>query len=140
MKVLVYKFLEDLKPVGGSNGYCFNIFSELKKRNNTEIEFLQNKPQEKYQSNTLKKYLSTLVSLFKRNKLQADIYKYDIIHFHSSKDFYKCRKSLKNYKGKIVFTMHSPIPYHMEMIENIKKHHKILGIFLLKHSFSQIPY
>lgn len=138
MKVLIYKYKSDLAPVGGSNGYCFNIYQELNKRSETSIEFLDSKKESKYRSNTIKKYFQTFFSFFKKDK-QADLFnKYDVVHFHSTKDFYKCRKSLKKFKGKSILTMHSPIPFHMEMVENIKKHHKILGLLLRRHSFSKI--
>lgn len=138
MKVLIYKYLEDLAPVGGPNGYCFNILNELKKRNNDSIVFLDNKPKDKYKSNSLKKYFQTFFSLFKKKNSNVNFNEYDVIHFHSTKELYKNRKQLSKYKGKVLLTMHSPIPYHMEMVENIKNHHRFLGAFLRKRSFSKI--
>lgn len=138
MKILVYKYLEDLNPTGGSDGYCFNILQELKKRDEKSVCFLEGKVESKYEANSLKKYFQTFHSLNGNNKTNVNFNEYDAVHFHSAKELYQERKNLKGYKGKIIFTMHSPIPYHIEMVENIKKHHKFLGLFLRKHAFSKI--
>lgn len=140
MKVLIFKKENDLKPVGGPNGYCFNIRTELKKRNNQQVCFLSDSTLKNipFKSNSFKKYLNTFVRFLFGNKANINFNEYDAIHFHSTKELYENRKMIKKYKGKIVLTMHSPVPFHMEMVENIKNHHKFLGVFLRKHSFSFI--
>lgn len=137
MRVLIYKYKSDLAPIGGPNGYCFNILKELERRNTKDIFFLENKIESKYKANSLKKYFQTFLSFFKTKK-STNFDEFDVVHFHSTKELYKNRKNLKHYDGKILLTTHSPVPYHMEMVENIKNHHKILGLFLRKHSFSKI--
>lgn len=136
MRVLIYKVESELAPVGGPLGYCFNIKEELKRRGITDIDFLPDIPKDNLKSNSIKKYFSTFKKLVSGKQTNFDFTKYDAIHFHSVKDFYQNRIALKNYKGKILFTMHSPVPFHMESNENIKKHHKFLGLFLNKHAFS----
>ena len=40
MKTLIFMKESDLHPTGGPAGYCYNIFQELKRRNNDSIFFL----------------------------------------------------------------------------------------------------
>ena len=140
MKVLIYKYISDLKPVGGSCGYCFNIYQELLRRDIKSIEFVSSsKPENKKKSNSLSKYFSSFFGqLFSKETDDLDYNLYDVIHFHSTKELYRCRKKLKKYKGKVILTTHSPIPYHLEMMDNIRDHHKIIGHLLCKHFFSYI--
>ena len=138
MKVLIYRYVDELGPVGGPNGYCFNIFKELQKRDNKDISFIPGKRPQKHKSNSLKQYFWSLFRFFIKEKAPIDFDSFDAIHFHSAKDFYKQRKNLKKYKGLIIYTTHSPVPIHMEMIENIKNHHQLIGKLLRKHAFSKI--
>ncbi len=140
MRVLIYKYVSDLKPVGGSNGYCFNVYQELQRQNIDYINFIpETKADSKKKSNSLSKYLSSFLGqIFSKSSDNINYDLYDTIHFHSTKDLYRCRKKLKKYKGKIILTTHSPVPYHLEMLENIKNHHKIIGRLLPKHFFSYI--
>ena len=50
-------------------------------------------------------------------KPEIDLNGYDVIHFHTTMHLYQVRDCLKNYKGKIVLTSHSPQPLSMELIE-----------------------
>ena len=40
MKVLIYKDIADLGPVGGPSGYLYNLYNGLKKNNIEDIEFI----------------------------------------------------------------------------------------------------
>lgn len=141
MKALIFKYIDDLRPVGGSSGYCYNIFVELQRRKNEDICFLSKKASTKDEThNTIKKYFASFTKLFfgKSSVKLSDLSPYDIIHFHSAKDLYRNRRVLKRYKGIVILTTHSPVPSHLEMVDNIKNHHQIIGKMLGKHAFSYI--
>ncbi len=47
-----------------------------------------------------------------------DLSAYGCLHFHTSFDLWRYQALLKNYKGIIVLTSHSPKPYHLELLED----------------------
>ncbi len=130
-KVLIYKSESDLKPVGGPNGYLYNLYSGLKKNKDKDVEvsFLPAQNHSKIVNcgiNWLKKHKKLLFNLYIRylniNKGNSgvDFSKYDIVHFHATTDFYVCRNKLKDFKGKVVITSHSPMPCHQELVDNLQ--------------------
>lgn len=44
---------------------------------------------------------------------------YSLLHFHEPIDIWRYRALLKNFSGKVVFTPHTPKPYHLELIEDV---------------------
>lgn len=44
-----------------------------------------------------------------------------VLHFHETIDIWRYKDLLKNYKGKILLTSHTPKPCHLELIEDIWK-------------------
>lgn len=135
MKELIFFDKKFLKPVGGPAGYLYNLQQELINENIEYIEFLDVKEsklkivfkklpkqcQKLYRD--IKKYTNRnkiLGEIFgnRERKTAVDISKYDIIHFHSSKSMYMVKDSLENYKGKIIFTSHSPKVSYKEIIED----------------------
>lgn len=138
-KVLIYKAKQDLKPIGGPNGYLFNLYDGIKQLNDPDIkiDFLPNSSYPFFASTFLRllskhKKILFFITIQKlrfdrgRTKL-IDFSKYDIIHFHSPLDYYVCRESLKDFHGKVVLTCHSPMPVHMELVDylNLKSKKKI---------------
>lgn len=133
-KLLIYMNVSDLKPVGGPAGYLYNLYNQLEKFENHEIEFIKEvtvksrfyKYYEKLPGNIKKVYQSIirrkncrdLVS--ERNRYSTiDFSKYDMIHFHSTKDMYNVKDSLSNYRGKVILTSHTPKPAFLEYKEDI---------------------
>ena len=55
----------------------------------------------------------------KSKKALVDLEKYDVVHFHSTRNLFQVRESLDNYKGKIILMSHPPIPYAQELIEKL---------------------
>ena len=54
---------------------------------------------------------------------------YDVIHFHTTLEMYKNRKSLKNYSGVVVLTSHTPMVTHKEILMMLtEKEKKIFGL------------
>lgn len=137
-KVLIYKSVSDLKPVGGPNGYLYNLQCGLQELKVEDIHFLKayediKKPHKV--KNGLKKIITHMpkfVTNFYRkyqenknynlqfeftNRLPADYQSYDFIHFHSTLDLYQEQEQLKNYRGKVLLTSHSPKPRFQEFID-----------------------
>jgi|GEM_PF-1869128 len=54
----------------------------------------------------------------------VDVSGYAILHFHETIDVWRYRTMLKEYKGKILLTSHSPKPYHLELLEDVFKLNK----------------
>ena len=141
MKVLIYENKYDLAPIGGPKGYLYNLNLGLKENNIKEVDFLENKPNEKIENlkNKLKRYplfkkiikkLSDKkwIKMVRRDYLFGieendgiDFNEYDIIHFHSTGDMYKVRGKLEKCKAKIVLTSHSPKPFSLEILDLLKE-------------------
>lgn len=139
-KVLIYLDKNKIKPTGGPYGYTYNLMSGIDKLNNKDYKFyyLEKPVVNNTKSSKLKKHLpkfinNLIISYLNIKNLKnqisysddIDLKKYDIVHFHSTFDLYKCRKALENYKGKVLLTSHSPQPAHQEVIEsivNFRKH------------------
>lgn len=131
-KVLIYKSESDLKPIGGPNGYLYNLYSGLSnvKSDEVSISFLPIKNESPLVTkiiNCLKKHKKLLFNVYirylsinKGNSSAVDFSDYDIIHFHATTDYYVCRNKLKKFKGKIIITSHSPMPCHQELIDNLQ--------------------
>ena len=139
MKGLIYFDKNILEPTGGPTGYLYNLYNELLKENIQEIDFLDSYKGNLKSKNKkifyhlpksfqtiyrkLKKYLKRykiLEDIFenKNKKANIDIDKYDFIHFHSTVDMYMVKDSLKDYKGKVILTSHSPKAQFKEIIED----------------------
>lgn len=126
-KVLIYFNESDLKPVGGPAGYLYNLKQELEKFNNINIEFIKDKPTKQYKNiKKLPKFILNIGRFIRHQKernyllgnspkeSKVNLNKYDIVHFHSTFSMYRCKDSLKNYKGKVLLTTHSPQPMFLE--------------------------
>jgi glycosyltransferase involved in cell wall biosynthesis len=132
-KVLIFMSESNLKPIGGPSGYLFNLKMGLSKMNVENVEFLRTEnsnPKLKkifekfpltfrifYQA--FKRYLYFL-KLFGKSKHVAavELNNYEYVHFHSTASMYAVRDSLKEYKGKVILTSHTPKPYHLEIIQD----------------------
>lgn len=137
-KVLIYHSVSMLKPTGGPNGYLYSLKSGLDKieDKNIKIDFLP----ETSQQNTLKnwskaskktavkwflrtyrtlKHIRQNLSILNTTRISpVDLNAYDAVHFHKTCDLYYLRDSLKDYKGKVLLTSHSPQPLSDELIES----------------------
>ncbi len=135
MKALIYFDKKLLKPIGGSTGYLYNLQQELINQNIKYVEFLsieETKLKRIFRKlpKKVQKFYHNIKRYKNRNKILKDILdkqerksiidisKYDIVHFHLAKDMYMVKDSLENYKGKIIFTSHSPKVSYKEIIED----------------------
>lgn len=140
MKVLVYFDKNELSPTGGPPGYLYNVYNKIVEEKIKNIDFLDSKSkrfkkiikniykkapkfiQEKYKHNRTKNYGELFYNrIFGNVKRESniDFNKYDIIHFHSTCSLYMVQDSLKDYKGIVLLTSHSPKAAHLEIIDNI---------------------
>lgn len=140
MKILVYYSESNLKPVGGPAGYLFNLMTAINKLNEKEISFnllpkstgIKENVRQKIKKNG-NKFLKSIIIfyrsyrnakaiaeiLYRTKKPSIDLNQYDILHFHTTKDFFLIRDALKEFKGKTVITSHSPQPLSGEFISQL---------------------
>jgi len=124
-RILIYMQASELKPTGGPIGYINNLKQELDKKGNTDIYFIEsgreviNKYKNKIESmknGRMKSFLIILKRIIKfcllfythNHRSLVDLNQYDAVHFHSPYDMFNVRDSLKEYKGKVILTSHSP--------------------------------
>ncbi len=124
MKTLIFLPFEKLAPVGGKLGVGYNLSKEFERRGITDIEFCRGESKSENKNKIIqlvrwgKSFFNYYICPSKKNECYFN--KYDIIHFHSVSDYYKERKSLKNFKGITILTSHSPIPMAIEMYQDIQ--------------------
>ena len=137
MKVLIYMAHNTLKPSGGPRGYLYNLENGwqqiAKNHNDIEIHYLPDSGKEqyhkyfdkmpkflkrKYLDLRMRKQCKFLIDENQLHKTTIDLNQYDAVHFHSSLVLASVRDSLKDYKGKVLLTNHSPKPLFREWIED----------------------
>lgn len=143
MKKLIFIDKNSLKDTGGPIGYCNNLYKELNLRGEKEIDFLNLPTKKASKVKDILKKIKILKSLKKvyfyfkliygkKHYSQIDLNKYDIIHFHLTQDMFAIRDSLKDYKGKIILTSHSPTIASKELIIDATKIEKFMFSFFKK--------
>jgi glycosyltransferase involved in cell wall biosynthesis len=122
-----------LSPKGGQEGYLYNLREGLRKTSSDEVEisFYNNAPKRFEDNSKLKSMVPKRVLDFRRalndtriiNKrfaVDEELHKYDMIHFHWTEEMYMNRDFLKDYKGKVILTSHSPCVYYKEKIGKLR--------------------
>lgn len=134
-KVLIYLYKENLAPVGGQHGYNYNLNCQLEKMGVSNIHFIETskgnmegykKGLNQIKSKTVKKFLTILKNVVRKGQAMygwghhaiVDLNQYEIVHFQSTYWMFVCRDSLKEYKGKVVLTSHSPTLLSKEIIDS----------------------
>ena len=141
-QILIWDYELKLSNSGGPSGYLYNIKEFLKSNPNKfeNIHFIsdfisKNNQQYINKENKFIKFLYNITFFKQRidalrcvkrwntqlkiNDTSVDFNKFDIIHFHVCSDLLRTEHLLKNYKGKIILTSHSPQPTSYEIAENI---------------------
>jgi glycosyltransferase involved in cell wall biosynthesis len=134
MKVLIYFDKNDLAPKGGPSGYLLNVYNQKVLRNDDEIEFLDEKNSRIKKFNWIKKLVFNFNNylFIKRiyymhdNIPRKDFNNYDIIHFHRPIDLFIQEKNLKEYKGIVLLTSHSPKVFYKELLEDVATKYELL--------------
>jgi glycosyltransferase involved in cell wall biosynthesis len=128
---------------GGAYTYLYNLKKEITGKQEIEIVFLSDlvdfkeTPSADKKKSSVKKVIksffpSKLLNGRRISKHLDNIKKaidndieaiqfndFDIIHFHEAVDLWRYEHLLENFNGKILFTPHSPIPYHLELLEEV---------------------
>lgn len=134
-QILIYLYKSNLAPIGGHYGYNYNLNCQLEKMGVSNIHFIEtnkgNMDGYKKGLNSIKNrnvriFLTLLKNLVRKGELMygwshyavVDLNQYDIVHFQSTYWMYVCRDSLKDYKGKVVLTSHSPTLLSKEIIDS----------------------
>ena len=131
-KLLIYYAESMLKPVGGPSGYLYNLKQGLDTLEKSEelpvdISFYEAAPKSLRDTvknkdkipKRLREFRRVIDDIFYERKaypLDESLYQYDMIHFHSIDAMYLCRKTLENYKGKVILTSHSPCAKYKEKL------------------------
>lgn len=150
-KVLIYLYREKLAPKGGPYGYAYNLEDGLKKNEmheDLEIHFIEKTTENKLgnsvkniKNNKIKKMLDVFRNLYKKSKIlygrqhnaDVNLNDYDAVHFHSTRMMYEVRDSLKDYRGIVILTSHSPTLLSNEIFDSLSKFEQTyLGWFYKK--------
>lgn len=141
-KVLIYLNENSLAPTGGSIGYNYTLKKGLQEIDNEgiEIEYLQGKEVSADINNRvknvkaagLKKLITISKSVVKKglmmygpsHKAKVDLSVYDAVHFNRTIDLYWAKDSLRDYKGKVILTLHSPTMPCKQMISMLTNFEK----------------
>lgn len=164
MKVLIYFDKKMLKPIGGPSGYLFNLKKELDEENIDYIDFIDTDVslKRKIFGRLPKKITKIIKKIYnpgpreilkkvysnKPKITNININNYDIIHFHSALSMYLVKDSLKDYKGKIIFTSHTPKVSYKEICEDmtskdfyLKNKEKFDGLEIIdEYAFNRADY
>lgn len=142
LKILIWDYDFEIKNQGGPAGYLYNIREGIKNQK-TNIYFIKDvlghtSSAVSLKSSKIKKWFKsknilgsyTLYALLNEFKTwsknisdkcldEFDFDAYDIIHFHSALALRTYYPFLKNYKGKVMLTSHSPQPLSHERLDLI---------------------
>lgn len=161
MKILIYFNKQEISDRGGPSGYLYNL---LRNYEGNEIQLLDYPTMN---SGFLKKVYLKLPNFVKqfyrllhnikliKDLKKGDHYKnldfsqFDIIHFNECFSLYKERKFLRNYKGIIVLTNHTPSAPKVEIMDTfltgfekklLRKKRSIFFDELFKYAFLKADY
>ncbi len=131
-QVLIFFPESLLGPVGGPAGYLYNLkrgLKDLQEKSElaADISFYEDAPKElrdtvKFKDKIPKRLrdfrraANDIVYRWKAYPEDHKLYRYDVIHFHSTDAMYLSRKTLDKYKGKVILTSHSPCVFYKEKL------------------------
>ena len=133
-KFLIWLKKKELINKGGPSGYLYNLniyfennkidnvhFLEedmYKKNNKLFIESIRSFRKLIIRNKIKKRKIKLLESILEKRKLICDKLKdYELIHFHSTKDMYRCMKDIEKLKLKTILQSHSPQLASQEELE-----------------------
>lgn len=131
-KLLIFFSESMLKPVGGPAGYLYNLkqgFDTLKSQGElpVDISFYEAAPKSLRDTvsgkdripkrlREFRRAVDDMLYKFKAYPVDSNLNQYNMIHFHSIDALYLSRKSLRDYKGKVILTSHSPCAKYQEKL------------------------
>ncbi|MCG7502463.1 glycosyltransferase family 4 protein [Tenacibaculum sp. Mcav3-52] len=147
MKILIWNDFPLKARQGGPSTYLFNLKKSVESNKIQNITFLNNKdPRIKKVRTTKFTYFyknvfrKNIFKFFFGNNFEANrkikktikfhttpielpegirLNEYSHIHFHTTYSYYKAKEILKDFKGKVLLTSHSPKATHIEIIEDL---------------------
>lgn len=133
--VLIFAHTSHLAHVGGPLGYLNNLKKQLDKNEIKSVHFIEDgayRPPKKRKFKRIRKVLYPLKRAYLFNKMLSKSQRSkliencqdDYIHFHYTGDLFKYRESLKEYKGKVILTSHSPILTSKEISSSLSTFEK----------------
>lgn len=149
-RVLIFLNEKDLASRGGPLGYCYNLKNGLsqldkeiirvefkkggenRRRVNDSVYGISNK--------SIKKCLIIIKSIVNKSlwlllnssDKMSHFEEYDAVHFHQTIDLYRMRRALKNYKGKVLLTIHTPTKPSFEIYDSLSTFEKKYMMWLFK--------
>lgn len=148
-KILIWDYRIPLQNTGGPSGYLYQIKKQLISEPTDQIHFLSEYIQEPETALSIKH--AKLSDISKSNKLftivrhifscyrithnpfpayilnSVKINEFTHIHFHLTVDYYNARHLLRNYKGIIVVTSHSPEPLSREIVNKMFNSNSVIA-------------
>ncbi|SET25745.1 Glycosyltransferase involved in cell wall bisynthesis [Pseudobutyrivibrio sp. C4] len=145
-RILFYLQKNKLSPRGGPLGVGYYYWDEMKKRNESTIDFIENDsttenimgvarkivghlPKKIYDLQHSLRDIKRIKKLLKDPSplSEVDLNKYSVIQFHETMDLYLEKKNLENYKGIVILQSHSPLPAGMEKtLDYSKIYHRLI--------------
>jgi glycosyltransferase involved in cell wall biosynthesis len=140
-KVLIYFDESNIMPVGGPSGYLFYLKKGLEQISSKDIQisFLNVQSSAK---GTVKRYAPDFIKQCAKaclyykdfsdsfhHRTAVDLNQFDIVHFHVVKDVFEARDSLKDFRGRILLTSHSPCLPANEIFDSLTKWEKLLPVY-----------
>jgi len=128
---------------GGAYTYLYNLKQEIKDSEEVKIVFLSDIvdlqksnsvhnppsalknifkkfiPEKVLNNRKVLKYLDNSRKIIDKNIEAIELNDFNVVHFHEAIDILRYEHLLKNFRGKILFTPHSSIPYHMELLAEV---------------------
>lgn len=123
MKTLVYLPKNALSPRGGPLASGYYIALEAERSGCHDISFLDSPEERSAGGKGIWKWVNSFLGLFlwPGRKSLPQFLEYDAIHFHTTRDLFAQRKSLRRFPGKVLLTSHSPVPLALEMHAAIRR-------------------
>lgn len=131
-KILIYLEANKLAPVGGPNGYNYNLKKGLESIDtNMVIDYLpSNNAHERISIKVNSSFrdrikriggcLKSKFGLFHKSVVSFE--NYDVVHFQSTYSMYKVRDTLKEYKGIVLLQSHTPTKPSEEAYDIVSEH------------------
>lgn len=139
-RILIFFEKNKLSTKGGPSGYLYNLNKGISEMGVDYVEFIEC---QNHSTSTISKFdffkkippIYKFIHFINKKRMskrkikdiffkktyttKVDLNDYDLIHFHSSLEMYKIKDSLRDYKGIVVLTTHTPKISHLEILDDL---------------------
>ena len=155
--ILIFIPENKIKSTGGPEGYIYNLKKGLSQMESEDVEVSylpsytepKNLQSRKKLADKLPRPIKGLIKIFYclrqyramdlgEKQTDIDLNQFDAVHFHYSFDLFKNKEVLKKYKGKVIFTTHSPKPYFLEYIDKVYDLLPLKTVYMILRKFEKI--